>query len=336
VNEPLLALASGIYGGVCSIRNFLYDKGILPSYRPRLPVVCVGNLSAGGNGKTPLCGLLVHMLKRRGFRPVILSRGYGARIRQPTLVSEQSTSTEVGDEPLILAKSCPVVVDPDRVRGMKFIEDRLLGDVVVMDDGFQHRRLRRTVDIVSVNVSTPAAVRDFIEAKVIPAGRFRERRPEGLARAALIVLSGRGAEVSDEVERQVRSVLPPTLPVLRSNAVLLPPRALKGGAELEPAREVVAFCGLANPEGFFAALGAAGYRVRAEEAYPDHHRFTEREISLLKVKHSGLPLVCTEKDAVKLGWYSGGDLFVAGMECRIDRGDLLESIVLPRLVSDGR
>ena len=185
----MLSLLSAIYNLLTKVRNLLYDKGILSSYKSNLKVISVGNISVGGTGKTPLVIYLSKILKDKGYKPVVLSRGYKGSIKGPHLITDTNTYHEVGDEPLLIKNlaSVPVVIAKKRVKGAKIIEELKLGDIIILDDGFQHRALKRDLDIVCIDASSEESVSKFFTDKLMPAGRLRESRASGLKRANAVV-----------------------------------------------------------------------------------------------------------------------------------------------------
>lgn len=300
-----LTLASGLYGIVTAARNYLYDRRYLSAYSSALPVVSIGNLTVGGNGKTPLCLYLVRELRARGLRPVILSRGYGGTLRGPHLVRPDDSAKEVGDEPLLMSQTggVPVVIARARARGAKFIEREKLGDVIILDDGFQHRRLERDLDIISAFVGTEQAVATFAAGALLPRGRFREARDAGLRRASLFVASFRrvlatGEEMPD-VDERVLALIPPGVTVFRAAYEWIDVRSLKDGSAISPQR-ARAFAGIANPQGFFDSLAHVGFEVIGKHEFPDHYDFSESELLRLVEASPDALFVCTEKDGVKI------------------------------------
>jgi tetraacyldisaccharide 4'-kinase len=275
-----VSLLSGIYGSVVGARNRLYDRGLLRARHLRGPVVSIGNLSVGGSGKTPFVMLLGELLKARGVEFDVLSRGYGRKTRGVLLVDPGGSSTEFGDEPLLIARrlEVPVVVGEDRYRAGAFAEAKLGRRLHLLDDGFQHRALARDFDIVLVNA-------DDSRDKLLPAGRLRESR-QALRRADAIVLtSGATADgfpLDGKIVWRVRRAL---------QAVRTPDRP-------------VAFCGIARPQNFMLQLRKAGIEPVAEAIYRDHHAYSERDIRELKVlkdRSEAGGFVTTEKDAINLG-----------------------------------
>lgn len=305
----LLSLASLPYGVVVRARNALFDCGVLRTYRSRLKVISVGNVTVGGTAKTPLCIYLARELSSLGRRPVILSRGYGGSTVGPHLVTEQDSADRVGDEPLLMQRlaKVPVLVARRRVAGAKFIEAHNLGDVIILDDGLQHRWLGRDLEIVCVNTATPEAVESFVAGALLPCGTLREPRARALARADVVVLSERRAMTGalgawPAPNPRLLECLPKHVAIFRSALKVGAARRLSDGQELAPSSSgpVVAFCGIANPEGFFETVRSAGFNVVAERAFPDHHPFAAQELESLIGQYPGAILLCTAKDAVRI------------------------------------
>jgi tetraacyldisaccharide 4'-kinase len=277
---------STIYGGIVEARNALYDHGLLRVRRLQGKVVSVGNLSAGGSGKTPFVMLLGDLLKARGIRFDVLSRGYGRRSRGVLLVDPAGLPQEFGDEPLLIARKLqvPVIVGEDRYEAGRFAEAKFGPQLHLLDDGFQHRALARDFDIVLV---TPQDASD----RLLPAGRLREGL-SSLRRADVVVLaSGASAESFPVEEKAVwrarRGIVLPVTP----NSI--------------PQRPVV-FCGIARPQNFVLQLRAANIEPVAEAFYRDHHAYAERDVRELldlKQRSEAGGFVTTEKDAVNLGPY---------------------------------
>lgn len=273
---------SAFYGGVVGVRNALYDRRLLPARPLQGPVISVGNLSAGGSGKTPFVILLGELLRSRGIRFDVLSRGYGRKTRGVLPVDPGGLPQEFGDEPLLIARrlQVPVVVGEDRHAAGRFAEARFGPQVHLLDDGFQHRGLARDFDIVLV---TPEDARD----RLLPVGRLRESL-RALRRADAVVLAN-GAS-------------PESFP-LAGKTVWRARRGIE--TQNVPARPVV-FCGIARPQNFLLQLRAAGVEVVAEAFFRDHHAYTEKDVrDLLQLaqRSEAGGFVTTEKDAVNLGGY---------------------------------
>ena len=242
----------------------------------------MGNLSAGGSGKTPFVILLGELLKTRGVKFDVLSRGYGRESRGVLLVDPGGFAQQFGDEPLLIARKLevPVIVGEDRYAAGQFAESRFGPQLHLLDDGFQHRALARDFDIVLV---TPQDATD----RLLPAGRLREPL-RSLSRADAVVLSSGAAAESFPLERKL---------VWRVRRGITPQNV--------PPRPIV-FCGIARPQSFVLQLRAANIDPVAEAFYRDHHAYTEkdvRELLELKGRSEAGGFVTTEKDAVNLGPY---------------------------------
>lgn len=255
-------------------------------YRAPVPVICVGNLVAGGAGKTPVAIAIGRHLTARGKTVHFLSRGYGGREAGPLRVDpDRHTAADVGDEPLLLARTAPSWIA--RHRGLGAAAAVAAGaEVIVMDDGFQNPTVARDLSLVVVDGGY-----GFGNGRVIPAGPLREPRDRGLARADAVVLME-----PDEVD--VWPQLPPALTVLRAALVPTVP------TETEPlrGRDVFAFAGIARPEKFFATLESVGCGIAGRRVFPDHHPFTDAEVATLlsDAEQMGAIPVTTEKDAMRL------------------------------------
>ena len=263
-------------------RNALYDRRRLRARRLEGPVVSVGNLSAGGSGKTPFVMLLGELLQSRGVKFDVLSRGYGRESRGVLLVDPAGLPQEFGDEPLLIARrlQVPVIVGEDRYEAGRFAEAKFGAQLHLLDDGFQHRALARDFDIVLV---TPQDGSD----RLLPAGRLREPLT-ALGRAdAVVLLSGASEEAFP----------------LQGKLVWRVKRGIV--AEGVPARPVV-FCGIARPQNFLLQLRAANIEPAAQAFYRDHHAYNEkdvRELLELRQRSEAGGFVTTEKDAVNVGPY---------------------------------
>lgn len=299
-----------LYGAVTTLRNWLYDLKLLPVYRSTLKVVSVGNLSAGGNSKTPLCIYLAKLYQEQGKRVVIVSRGYGGKAVGPYLVSPNDSADLVGDEPAMMARfyGLTVVVSARRKLALQKIEREGLGDLVILDDGFQHRAVARDLDIVTVNCATKEAIEAFNAGKLLPLGRFRERMAPALRRAQVLVLSSRSIHQQREIKAQVRDI-PQRLEVVEASLRAIGVQHAITGAELSPC-EIVAFCAIANPEGFFNSLEALGFILGSKTVLADHAPISAELLQRIKLGASGRALVCSEKDLVKIQPEDLAQLFV--------------------------
>jgi tetraacyldisaccharide 4'-kinase len=303
--ELLLRPLTPIYGLATRLRARAYRSGVLPSHRLPVPVVSVGNLTFGGTGKTPTVVALVRDLVRRGRHPGVLTRGYRRQGSAPVLLVGPDPGVAVartGDEPAELARrlpGVPIAVDADRGRGAAAVL-AMGADILLLDDGFQHLRLRRDVDLVLIDAGDP-----WGGGALPPRGRLREP-PSALARATAVLLTKLPSPpdaVAAEIEARVYELAPGT-PVLRSRMV---PRSVRTPEATLPVdalagRQVVAFAGVGRPGGFSALLEEAGAQVVASRWFPDHHVYSAadlEEVTSAARRHRAVP-VTTAKDAVKL------------------------------------
>ncbi len=293
-----------LLGVLVRFRNWMYDTDLLNSEGLPMPVISVGALTVGGAGKTPVVRYLARRLRDAGYRPAVLSRGYGRKTGTTRPAVPGDTWQEVGDEPAFLASmlpDVPVVVGPSRTAAGRLAIEQYGADVLLLDDGFQHRRTGRQVDIVVHDASGRSTPR-----RLLPAGPYREPL-SSLGRAQALVLTrtdqARSAD-PDSVQLQARF---PHLAIIRTVYVPAGLRRLADGAALPVEwladREVLVLCGIANPASFAQTVTDAGGRVRRVLAYPDHHPFTLSELdrAMSLAEETGVAcIVTTEKDAVRV------------------------------------
>ena len=273
----LLAPLALLYWVITCIRRAFYRIGLFKRHRVSVPVIIVGNISVGGNGKTPLVIRLVEMLRQMGYYPGVLTRGYGGSgIDYPCLVTQVHSAEQVGDEPCLMRQhlNCPIVVDPNRVRGANFLTKHNRCDILICDDGLQHYRLERDIEIAVID-----GQRQLGNGYVLPMGPLRETRGR-LNEVDFIIVNG-------GIARQ-GSYLMTLQPGRLVNVA--DPRKTKSINELTDA--VTALAGIGNPQRFFDTLVAKGISVKTRLAFADHHQFTRQDIP------EGTVLM-TEKDAVK-------------------------------------
>jgi tetraacyldisaccharide 4'-kinase len=272
----------GALAAVLSPLGALYGKSVafkarnIRPFDPGLPVICVGNLTAGGSGKTPVAIAIAEMLRARGHKPYFLTRGYGGSERGPALASRGHSAAMMGDEALLLARTGPTIVARDRAAGARLAKEKG-ATVLVMDDGHQNFALRKTLSLVVVDAQS-----GFGNGHQIPAGPLREPVVQGLARADAVVLVGDGApDLKDYAG-----------PVLRAH--------IKADGAGFADLDVFAFAGIGRPEKFAASLEDGGAHITGICFFDDHHPYTEDEIVQLKMLASDALLVTTEKDFVRL------------------------------------
>ncbi|MFL6688685.1 MAG: tetraacyldisaccharide 4'-kinase [Alphaproteobacteria bacterium] len=249
-------------------------------YRSAAKVICVGNLTAGGTGKTPIAITIAREVIERQLRVRILTRGYGGRMRGPAVVHPRANSaSETGDEALMLAVVAPVIISADRAAGAKLAEKKGV-DVIVMDDGHQNFSLAKDLSLVIVD-----SEQQFGNGRVLPAGPLREPITQGLARADALIVVGESEFAPANF----------TKPILRAQLV---PVDVFGLEE----RRVLAFAGIGHPEKFFRMLRKFGAMVVGTHAFPDHHVYTLPQMARLRDESytKNAMLITTEKDFVRL------------------------------------
>jgi tetraacyldisaccharide 4'-kinase len=278
VVPALLAPLATLYAAAGATRAMLATP-----FRAAVPVICVGNLVAGGAGKTPVALSLAALLAARGRHPHVVMRGYGGRLAGPVRVDPaRHGAGEVGDEALLLARVAPCWVARDRVAGVKAAIEAG-ADLALLDDGFQNPTLAKDLSLIVVD-----GAYGFGNSQVMPAGPLREPLDAGLARADAVILVGAD-------ENGVAAAIGDRLPVL--HAALEP----QGGSDLAGSR-VFAFAGIARPAKFYATLVALGAEIVARVDFPDHHRYRDEEIARLAAAAAAAQarLVTTAKDFVRV------------------------------------
>ena len=265
-----------LFCAVSILRRYMYSAGLLPAYTLSAPVIIVGNISVGGTGKTPLLIGLCEYLIRQGYKPGVISRGYGASISGECSVAASDDAAACGDEPLLIKQrtGCPVIIGRDRVAAAKKLLAENDCDVILSDDGMQHYRLKRDVEIAVVDT-----LRKFGNGYCLPAGPLRE--PESrLNTVDMVVYHGKS-------DHQYHFSLEFGAAV---NLVTGEQRDM----ETFTSGKAHAIAGIGHPERFFRQLKARGVEV-TEHAFPDHHAYTSSDIDYA----DNLPILMTEKDAVK-------------------------------------
>ena len=295
-------------------REKLYRSGILPTLRLNHPVVSVGNLTVGGTGKTPIVITLAEAFRDKGFRPVILSRGYGRTSRG--IVVDGTNWQEMGDEPFLIKRrveNIHVVVGADRYQAGLTAEKNGLGNLFILDDGFQHRRLHRDVDILTIDPVEWAA-----GETLLPTGRWREPKSSA-ARAHLACV-----QVIDGAEAPSLQI--PSFAVrYEVDGIFSENRRLETDSVRQ--KSVVAFAGIAKPQRFFSTLESLNIRPTKTVAFPDHHEYSKREIENL----GGDLLITTEKDAVRVGTMAPQTCCYVRISAKIADFERLFTLVMGRL-----
>jgi tetraacyldisaccharide 4'-kinase len=339
--RPVLILFSLFYRLAVCARNTAYDLGILRGRRLPHQVISVGNIVAGGTGKTPFVRLLVTELQKRGMRVAVLSRGYGAvrRLhRFPLLVSDGRrtlhTAMEAGDETVMLARSLGaaiVIADPSRLRAGTMAEREFAVDCFILDDGFQHRKLRRDVDILLLDCDRP-----FANGRLLPAGYLREPA-RNISRANLLIITRCESAPARELLDKL-TLANPRAAIFSAryeagrlvdieSGVTHVPGSLRG-------KRIAAFSAIARPDDFEKTLSGLGVILASRRAFPDHHFFDRREMEEIIAAASRCgaeAIVTTAKDAVRLPAQMNSPVpfYYLDIEMRIGGGEdkLIESVL---------
>ncbi|MGV2870667.1 tetraacyldisaccharide 4'-kinase [Colwellia sp. E150_009] len=285
---PLLLPLSALFYLLSLLRRLAFKLGVLKSFNVDAPVIVVGNIGIGGNGKTPVVVHLVELMKTLGFKPGVISRGYGGKAdTYPYLLDDSSTSIQAGDEPILIYQRChvPVVVGADRVANAQWLITQGC-NVVISDDGLQHYRLQRDIELIIVD-----AKRLFGNGLLLPAGPLREGKWR-LQQADLVIFNG--AYVTSNNNKNIESLLM----TLTGNELI----HIKSGEKLlltefiKTWHSVNAIAGIGDPQRFFDTLKTLGFNIIKQQGFIDHKNFTLDDFNQFK---TDLPLLMTEKDAVK-------------------------------------
>jgi len=279
VTTSLLLPLSWLFSGVAALRRTLYKFNLIKTHRLKVPVIIVGNITAGGTGKTPCVIALANFLKANGYSPGIVTRGYGGKeCSIPFAVNAETSADDAGDEAVLIARNtnCPLVVCVSRVAAAEMlIREFPECDVMISDDGLQHYALSRDIEIVVID-----GARKFGNGRMLPAGPLRE--PVSRLRQADFVIVNGGMIDCDVVMTIVNDDFIPLIADENADAAGL------------KKKKIHAIAGIGNPSKFFNILRGYGYDI-IEHAFPDHYKFTESDLNF----GDDLPVVMTEKDAVK-------------------------------------
>jgi tetraacyldisaccharide 4'-kinase len=272
----VLSPLAAIYGAIAARRL------AQPGARVSIPVICIGNPTVGGAGKTPAAIAVAKLLIAAGERPVFLTRGYGGRLAGPVVVEPAHTAVQVGDEPLLLARVAPTIVAENRVAGAGLAKERG-ASVIVMDDGFQNPALAKDLSVLVVD-----GKRGIGNGRVLPAGPLRAPLAPQLARAQAVLIVGEGGLSFD---------VPRSLPVF--HATLEPDSAAVAALS---GKKALAFAGIGDPEKFFGTLAVCGIDAPERRGFGDHHAYTAKEARALlaDARRGKLMLLTTEKDMARM------------------------------------
>lgn len=299
-----LSFLSLVYRSLFVTRDALFSSGALRARSLPVPVIGVGNLTVGGTGKTPAVELVARTLQDLGRKPAIVSRGYGRTSRGIVVVSDgvrlMATPEEAGDEPYLLARrlpNLPIVAGRHRYRAGKLCVDRFRPDALVLDDSFQHRTLKKDLEILLIKGQNP-----WGNGHLFPRGPLREPL-SSVKRASMVLITrpprdGALRSLVDQIRRHH-----PDVPILTADYEASGPVRADGSAEGYDSRPLLAFCGIADPESFRRSLAESGVNLLDLVCFPDHHWYGEEEIRELTLKagaRGAAGLVTTEKDQMRI------------------------------------
>jgi len=262
----------------------LFKKNLIKKYKSKLKVICIGNITVGGTGKTPFSIYTYKLLKKSGYKPVFLTRGYRGLLKGPIEVKDSHNFKDVGDEALLLNKIGPTIVSKDRSLGAKLIEKHEDNfNIIIMDDGLQNYQLEQDVKFLLVDKNLK-----FGNELCIPAGPLREPINQGLIRVDAIVLTGNNNKDADFNNVQNKTIFNSKVKTVKSPKI--------------KNEKLLAFCGLANSNKFYETLKENGFNVTSTKSFPDHYEYKNEDINklILEANKQKLKLITTEKDYVKI------------------------------------
>ena len=277
-NNNLLSKLLSPLGYLYSVATKLRLK-YKTSYKVSVPVICIGNITAGGTGKTPVSISVAQLLQQQGFNPFFVSRGYGGKLKNIVVDIKQHTPQQCGDEPLLLAQQAPVVVNPNRHTGAQTaIENG--ANIIIMDDGFQNPKLHKDLSFLVFDGSFGLG-----NELCIPAGPLREKLQDGIKRAQAIIIIG---EDKYKIQQRIN------LPCFKGSITALPQSISN--------KKVIAFAGIGNPQKFYTSLQQSGFEIIETQDFPDHHYYSDKELQILinKAQDYNALLYTTSKDFVKI------------------------------------
>jgi tetraacyldisaccharide 4'-kinase len=301
----ILKPLSLIYGALTFLRNLLFNKKHLKIYQFNLPILSIGNITAGGTGKTPFTCYMVELLKGLGYKPGIVSRGYGRQSKGVVIVHNGSSLcskvTESGDEPYMMGKvlrDTPIIVSEERFRGIEKIIEKFDVNIVILDDAFQHRKIHRNMDIVLMNAQEPKS-----HYHLLPLGRLRESL-SNLKRADIIIHTKHSGETKPHMAKTVSKYSTAPQLVSKNKYKILQYKSNQyESMNIPDMKAAVAFCGIAHPESFTKTLDALGVEISDLHCFNDHQEYNAKILERLQtslVMSQSKSIITTEKDLVKL------------------------------------
>lgn len=312
----LLIPLSWLFGAIVYVRRTLYQIGILKSVRLNVPVIVVGNISVGGTGKTPMVIWLANTLKQQGYQPGIISRGYGGRAKQVTEVFAHSNPQQVGDEPVLITKrtACPMFIGADRVSaGKALLAAHPNCNVMISDDGLQHYRLARDMEIALINSKD-----GFGNRLLLPAGPLREKIARLQTVDAIV-------DSANEPSLHFAKKLPQKFNLKLQGDIILPVNGVASGQHVEffKHKKLVAIAGIGKPARFFNQLSSMGLHFESI-SFADHHQYSADDLLIF----AGKTLLMTEKDAVKCHGFALNDAWFLPVTAKVTSPDGASLIAL--------
>ena len=290
-------------------------------YKSKLKVVCIGNLTIGGTGKTPFAINVFKLLKNMGYNPAFLTRGYSGENHGPLEVKTNHTHFEIGDEALLLSNVGTTIVSKNRSSGAKFIEnDDRNFDVIIMDDGLQNNQLHKDINILLIDKN-----RIFGNEYCIPAGPLRETISSGLLNIDAIILNGNNEKIDYN-----HSIFIKEIPIFES--IISFQKTFEASQD-----KFLAFCGLGNPHKFYKTLEQNGFNLIQKKSFPDHYQYNDSDINNLRqeAKKYKLKLITTEKDYVKINEHNNTLINVASIDITMEDKQLVKFKALIKESIDG-
>lgn len=308
---------SWVFAAIALVRRWLYRYKLKKVYQASVPVIVVGNITAGGNGKTPMVLYLIELLKRHGINVGVVSRGYGADIKQAIVVGDIHDTSNVGDEPAMIYQrtSVPMVVSPNRVDAVKTLLSQFDVDVVICDDGLQHYALARDIELVIID-----GTRRFGNSRLLPAGPLREGIWR-LNQADMLVVNG-ASQDKNEYSMQLKCAN--LVPLVKPTTAI--PK--KGDS-------IIAMAAIGNPGRFFDSLREQGYILSKTHEFADHHHYVKSDFADFAPE---LPVIMTEKDAIKCMGFAQGSWWYLKVDAVLDKEFdevLLDKLAQAKLKKEG-
>ena len=332
---PFTFPLSLVYGSIIWIRNKLYDLNWISSAAFDIPIISVGNITTGGSGKTPLVMYLADLLQKNGKNPGIVSRGYGRKSQGMVIVHDgKELITDVensGDEPYLMAsvlKTVPVVVCEDRQEGISQLIKNNSDDVIIIDDGFQHRKVKRDLDIVTISANDQKE-----DYRLLPWGKLREPL-QNIGRANIAIFTGTNNYNPPELLPSIKPYVKGELLLSSQQLTLMKYDEDGYRKSLPPEKELFAFCGIAEPKSFFNSITRLDLRLSGKRIFRDHQQYTESVITKLsaQIKSSNCTgVITTEKDLVKLpdSFLAEFGIYVIKIEMEFENEGTISDLIQP-------